>query len=162
MDNHYHLFHAGGTDWLILSLEYNPDDTILDWAAGVIEANPDRRVIILTHAYLGPDSSRTSIGDDVWSRLARKYEGVEFVFNGHYTDGEAGRLTSTGDNGNSVYQMFANYQTLAFGGLGLLRIVACDPGNNRVTVRTYSPWMQTYESDDGNEFTYENVAFGTP
>ena len=158
--NSYFLFSAGGTDWLVINIEYNPDDDILEWAGQVAAAYPDRRAILLTHAYLWHTNERTSIGNNIWNKLVKKYANFIFVFNGHYTTGEGGRLVSEGDNGNKVYQMFANYQDLAFGGLGLLRIVTLDPDAKTVDVKTYSPWMKTYRDDDANQFTFEDVDFG--
>jgi len=42
IDNAYYSFRAGGTDWLIIALEYNPRDSALEWANTIAEANPVR------------------------------------------------------------------------------------------------------------------------
>ncbi|MFH1540103.1 MAG: metallophosphoesterase [bacterium] len=160
LDNSFHLFSAGGTDWMAVSLEYDPPDEVLDWASQVAEAHPDRRVIVVTHAYLNHTNERTSIGENIWNKFVKKHANMLFVFNGHYTTGEAGRLVSDGDNGNKVYQMFANYQTRRAGGLGYLRIVKLNPSTGGVSVKTYSPYAQDYETDPDNEFEFEDVDFG--
>ena len=51
-DNNYHTFHAGGTDWLVLSLEFGPRDHVLDWANEVVASHPNHRVIVVTHDYM--------------------------------------------------------------------------------------------------------------
>ena len=34
-----------------------------------------------------------------------------------------------------------------------------DPSNKKVTIKTYSPYLDSYLSDDSNEFTLENCNF---
>lgn len=162
MDNSYHYFSAGGTDWLVVSLEYNPRDEALAWACGVVEDNPGRRVMFVTHAYLAPDGERSGIGEDIWNKFVKLYGNMLFVFNGHYTDDTSARLTSVGDNGNTVYQMFADYQDEMLGGLGKVRIVTLDPAGMDVSVRTFATAYPEYDTDDADQFEYENVAFGPP
>ena len=65
-------------------------------------------------------------------------------------------------NGNKVYQMFANYQTRAFGGEGYLRIIDLDPATYKVSVKTFSPWRNSYFTDSNNQFEFENVVFSAP
>jgi len=77
-----------------------------------------------------------------------------------YTGGLGARLVSTGDNGNKVYQMFANYQTEWFGGKGQIRLVTMDPDARTVSVKTWSTMGKFYVTDDRNEFTFEDVDFG--
>ena len=57
LDNSFHFFSAAGTDWLVVALEFGPRDPVLDWANQVVAANPDRRVIVVTHAYLYSDDT---------------------------------------------------------------------------------------------------------
>jgi hypothetical protein len=160
MDNHYLTFEAGGGRWLILSLIYDPPEPVLSWAAGVVTDHPDHRVIVLTHAYLGPSGERSSIGERIWDDFVRHHANITLVFNGHYTGGEASRLVSTGDQGNTVVQMFANYQTRPLGGAGLLRIVEVDPTAGRLSVTTESPVFDGTLDDDANQFVLEDVPLG--
>jgi hypothetical protein len=39
----------GGVDYLILALEYIPRQSALDWADGILKANADKPVILVTH-----------------------------------------------------------------------------------------------------------------
>ena len=157
MDSAWYTFHAGGNDWLVISLPYDPGDNELAWAGAVAEAPPNHRAILVTHAYLTNTNARTSIGNNIWNKLVRKYPNFLLVFNGHYTDGTYGRLASSGDAGNTVYQMFADYQTEWFGGRGLIRLVTLDPNNSSISVKTWSPPLRFYRDGDGDQFTYENV-----
>ncbi len=167
MDNVYFLFRAGGIKWLVLSLEFGPRNQVLDWAAKVIREHPDHRVIINTHAYLYSDDTRMSEarghkwlpqyygvgkdtgqnavnnGEQIWKKLAGKYENVLLVFSGHVLNDGTGRLVSTGEQGNEVYQMLANYQrgveSSVNGGNGYLRIIGINTRDSLISVRTYSP-----------------------
>jgi calcineurin-like phosphoesterase family protein len=57
-ENNFHLFTAGGRNWLVLALEFGPRDDVLRWAGDVADRYPDRSAILITHAYLRPDGTR--------------------------------------------------------------------------------------------------------
>ena len=162
MDNSYHLFSAGGTDWLVLSIIYLPTQDDLDWAAGVVEAHPDRRVIVVTHAFVQPDNTIGPDAQNLWNNFLSQHANITLVFNGHYTDGQYGQLQAAGDNGNTVYGMFANYQKSQYGGAGYMRLVTLDPAAQTVSVKTYSPWEDAYKTDGGNEFVLTGVDLSPP
>ncbi len=173
MDNCYHLFNAGGVDWLVLSMEFGPRDPVLDWANQVVAAHPNRRVILLTHTHIYSDDTlhgsspshfwtptsygRTNNGTEVWDKFLKLHANISFVFNGHILNDGTGRLVGIGDHGNKVYQMLANYQSLPNGGNGLLRVVHFIPEQDKFTVRTYSPPLRRYFGGDEQEFEYSNL-----
>ncbi len=162
MDNAWFEFSAGGADWLVISLTYNATEDQIAWADGVAADHPGHRGIVLTHAYLGPSGERTFLGERIWEGLVRRHRGMTFVFNGHYIDGEAAYLASEGDHGNTVHQLFANFQDRPFGGAGLVRILQADPTAREVAVSTYSPWLDFHESDEAHEFVLGGVDLGPP
>ncbi|HSV84197.1 MAG TPA: metallophosphoesterase [Ramlibacter sp.] len=181
-DNNYHLFSAGGTDWLVLSLEFGPRGPVIDWAKQVIAAHPNHRVIIATHAYMYYDETRlgtgdswnphgygianevggTNDGEELWTKLAKLYPNVTMVVNGHVLNDGQGRLVSTGDNGNKVYQMLSNYQMQTNGGNGYLRLLKIDPVLGKISATSYSPYLNQYKTDAENQFEFTNVALGPP
>lgn len=184
MDNTYHLFRAGGTYWMILCLEFGPRDNVLAWADRMVKKYPERRVIVLTHAYLnydnslhGSDPSHATIpenmgiatqpggannGVKMWGKFISQNKNIAFVFCGHIGGDGAARRISNGIYGNLVFQALANYQYMDNGGDGYLRILRFEPSHARVSVRTYSPWLKKDLEDEQNKFTFENVEFGTP
>ncbi len=157
LDNAYYYFSAGGADWLALSLEFDPRDAALAWARGVVEAHPNRRVILVTHSLVSPSSELSSIGLNIWNNLLRLYPNISLAFNGHYTAGESGLVSMSGDHGNIVHMMFANYQDLLLGGLGYMRLVKLDPAAGTAEVKTYSNLLGEFKTDPGNQFTLSNL-----
>lgn len=164
MENSYHLFSAGGRDWLILALEFGPRDDVLRWANAVVAGHADRAVILITHAYLRPDNQRFNRwlkvgpakksagldsyklsqqpggfndGEDVWKKLVARHANFLFVFSGHvcYTS----LLSTPGEHGNTVHQILVDYQKDPNGGNGYLRLLQFHPDGVTVTVDDYSP-----------------------
>lgn len=182
IDNHYIQINSGGVKWLILSLEFGPSDETLNWANNIIANNPDKAVIINTHAYLysdstlhddndwwlpqaygiGKDSTRSvNNGGQIWDKLVSKHSNIITVFCGHVLNSGVGTLVGIGDNGNNIYQMLANYQRGVHnserGGNGYLRIVTFDGANNRIDVKTYSTWEDKSHPSNEHNFTFKNV-----
>ncbi len=185
VDNTWHLFKAGGLDWLILSLEFGPRNRVIEWAAKVIEDHPNHKVIINTHAYMYSDETRidendkwspqtyglgkatgdeeVNDGEEIWEKLASRFPNVFLVVSGHVLNDGAGKLVSTGKAGNKVYQMLANFQSgvkgSENGGNGFLRIVHIDPAAKKMSVKTWSPYLNEYKTDADQEFVFEDVTF---
>ena len=177
MDNCYHLSSAGGVDWLVLVLEFGPRNEVLAWANQVVANYPDRRVILLTHTHIYADNTlhgsatnhlwtptsygRANNGTDVWNKLLRLHPNTAFAFNGHVLLSGTGRLVGTNDYGNRVFQMLANYQTRLDGGGGFLRVVQFFPEQDSLSVKTYSPYLNSWLQDSENQFTYTNLGVFT-
>ncbi len=169
-ENFYSVLQLGGRQYLVLVLEVFPRDEALNWAAGVLAANTDKRVIVVTHAYTYYDNMRMSKcdsnssysfgvgqdndGEDVWNKLVSKYANVELVLSGHVVQGDGtGRRTDIGANGNLVNEILSDYQSWANGGNGYLRLITVDPVAGQISVKTYSPYLNQYLTDSHNQFT---------
>ena len=156
-DNHYQLFTASGIDFLVISFEYDQTGGFsaaggpLDWAEGLVQTYSNRKVIVMTHWGINEDQSFSTQGTAIYNRL-RAYPNFMFFTCGHVhsTDGEARRSDTY--NGNTVHTMLSDYQDRAGGGNGLLRILEFDPQLDRLSVKTYSPFLSTYETDADSEF----------
>ncbi|MFB9687334.1 metallophosphoesterase [Amycolatopsis plumensis] len=156
-DNSYHTFTAGGTSWLILALKYAPTDAEIAWGSTVIAAHPRHQVMVVTHAYQS-GTTKDSVGKKLWTQLVSKHANVSFVFSGHYT--AQGLITEKGMNGNTVYQVQADYQNiLQLAPNSYFRVMNFDPAARTVAVTTYSPYLNKYLTDAKNQFTLTNVAF---
>jgi len=148
-DNSYHFFSGGGMEFMVVSLECGPTDTMIEWANEVIAKNSDKRVIVITHSYmLGndtrdkttdylPPSPPSNSGEMLWQKLIRKHANIFLVVSGHHksSDGHKGLLTSKGIHGNTVYQLLNGDWWD-----GWLRVFKFKPNQNKIVVKSYSPW----------------------
>jgi hypothetical protein len=174
-ENFYGVLTINGKQYLILVLEFIPRSSSLDWAASIVKANPDKEVIVVTHSFLFVDGTTAdrcdtedkprsdNDGEQMWDSFVRQYPNIVMVVNGHLTAGLGARRSDLGINGNLINSMFSNYQTLANGGDGWLRIVTIHPDTNTIDVQTYSPFLNSFMTDSDNQFTvnYHNPGFHT-
>ncbi|MCP4710268.1 MAG: metallophosphatase [Planctomycetes bacterium] len=174
MDNTYHLFSAGGHDWIALALEWAPRDSTIAWAETIMKKHPNRLGIMFTHAYLNNNNLRYDHTDEInpqrynphlystpgakndgrqlWEKLIKKHNFV-FVFNGHVLGDGTGYLASTNDAGHTVHQILANYQIRELGGEGYLRLLEFLPDGKTLLVKTYSPIFDKYLLVPDQQFT---------
>jgi hypothetical protein len=173
--NSYHLFSAGGTDWIVIVLEWAPSDAAVKWANEVLAKYPKRKAILVTHAYLFDDNTRYDFakkgkkqkwnphsytrkscndGEELWQKLVRK-NNFALVICGHVSIHGYGFLVSKNDRGHRVYQMLVDYQSRQRGGEAYLRLLEFLPDGRTVHVISYSPLRDKYLSDAGNQFSFE-------
>jgi len=166
-ENAFYLFDASGLKLLVVCLEFGPRDEVLEWANDVVARHKERRVIVVTHNYMYSDDTRSGPGDkwnphdygcggndgeEMWTKLVSRHRNIFLVLSGHILNDGLGRQTSTGARGNAVHEILANYQMHANGGNGWLRILEFYPRENRIRIRTYSPWLKQYADDGQNAF----------
>jgi hypothetical protein len=169
-ENFYGVISIGGKNFLLMVLEYYPRAEAMAWASSILQANPDKETIIVTHNYEFVDGTRESrcdtqdmptgnaTGDDMWATL-RQLPNVIMVLNGHLTNAQSAHRTDIADTGTLVNEMFVNYQTFPNGGDGWLRILTFHPSTNTVTAQTYSPFLNQFNTDAADQFTvpYHNA-----
>ncbi|MGB8298867.1 MAG: metallophosphoesterase [Polyangia bacterium] len=174
LDNTYHLFSVGKRDFILLALEWGPRDEVIAWANQIMDANPDRYGIMITHAYLNNDNLRYDItdtthpqdfdphyyatpgvndGEELWQKLVRKHTFI-MVLNGHVLGDGTGYLESQTDTGITCHQMLSNYQFRNLGGEAYMRLVEVQPDGNTVHVSTYSPLYDSYLTDADQDYTF--------
>ena len=156
-DNHYELFTASGIDFLVISMEYdtNPSTAVLDWAAALVQTYNNRKVIVMTHFGINetgsPQPSFGTQGAAIYNKLRTFPNFMLFVCGHiHQSDGEARRTDVF--NGNTVHTVLSDYQGRVNGGNGLLRIMEFDPATNNISVKTYSPVTNAFETDGDSQF----------
>ncbi len=170
MENSYHLFRMAGRDWIIVALEFGPRDEVVTWANKVLDDHADRLGIVVTHAYLFRNGVRYdhtagvnqraspegwgNDGEQLWQKLVRRHANLRLVFSGHVASGGPSYLASTGDHGNIVHQLMADFESLRGGGSGYLRLVEFLPDGKSVQVRAYSPALDRYLPDPANQFRF--------
>jgi Calcineurin-like phosphoesterase len=131
------------------------------------------------HDYVMMGQAGTTIndGEEIWRKVVQSNSNVKLVFSGHDVNGAnlppgtSALLTSTRTDGSRVHQILANYQTCTNapcetygagtaaqtvrGGNGYLRILRFSNGGSRVAITTYSPYLDSFLSDPGNQFVVE-------
>lgn len=157
-DDHAHIFSAGGVDWMLISLAYDPTNKALNWAKGLLEDNPNRVAIILTHAYLLPSGTTGPQGENIQRKLVDKFSNVRFVINGHYTDGTNANRRRERNDGSEVLEIFANYQTMTVSAGGRMRQMWMDPVAGVVDVTSCNAWDVCSE-EEGDTLLFEDLVF---
>lgn len=155
---HYDLVSAGGVDFLMLYMgwpttnddELNSED--IAWMNEVIAQYPERKVWINLHEYMLTTGGLGPFPQRVFDEVVTPNENVFAVSSGHYHDAYT-RTDDFDDDGDgaadrTVYSMLFDYQGLPEGGLGYLRLAHFDNAAEQFTVRTYSPSLEVFNSDD--------------
>jgi hypothetical protein len=151
--NNFELFHGGQDDYLIFHFQYDPSDQVLTWANSTLQNYPNRQVIVTTHSYLNLNGSRTDIGNRIWQNFVAPHADQIFLVLCGHNHGETQRTDII--NGHTVYQIMADYQDRTNGGNGWLRILEFHPVEDKIYVRTYSPYLNNYETDTDSQFTLD-------
>jgi hypothetical protein len=164
--NYYVRLRMDGWSFLIVALEFFPRQHAVEWASDIIDAHPDAQSIILTHAYLNPDGTRTKrtdrwsitrygledsySGEELWEGLIKSKPNILAVICGHQPDGPyAAHRTDPGDAGNAVHQIFIDYQSSnrGDGWLGLLKFRPSLGNIEMSSYRTYAPSGLGFDPD---------------
>jgi 3',5'-cyclic AMP phosphodiesterase CpdA len=148
--NSFTLFSGGKDDYIIFNFQYHPSDAVLAWANTTIALYPNRRAIVVTHDYLDTDGTRTTEGNHIWNNFVFHHADQIFLVLCGHMHGEA-RKQDTVD-GHVVYQILADYQTRPNGGDGWLRILEFHPAEDKIYVKTFSPYLNSYETDADSQF----------
>ncbi|MFV0483571.1 MAG: metallophosphoesterase [Bacteroidales bacterium] len=167
LENAYYEFTSPhGVKYLILSLEFNPRDTIVQQAKKIVsqEKYKDYRAIVLTHSYMESMSLDNELiekeaykvkdvthGKELWRRLIAPSSNIEMVLCGHIggtkdVTQNVGYRKDINAGGKEVDQIVFNAQTdgggwAGNGGDGWLRIMEFLPDKKTVVVRTFSPFF---------------------
>jgi hypothetical protein len=177
MDNSFHLFSAGGRNFLVLCLEFGPRRDVLRWANEVASKYPDREAILVTHAFTFSDNRRydrtkpwnqpwnphaygiarnsgddVADGEEIWQELICRHKSFIFTINGHVLNDGLGRLSSATPDGRQVHQMLFNCQMRPKGGDGWLRLLEMCP-DRTMNVVDFSPTRNQCNISPKNKFS---------
>ncbi|MEE9964291.1 MAG: lamin tail domain-containing protein [Propionicimonas sp.] len=171
----YDLISAHGVDLLVLAMGWGAQQPEYDWMNSVIAKYPERKVIIDLHENLQTTGGRGPIPTAIFDQVVKPNPNVIMVLSGHYHDAYT-RTDAIDDNGDgvsdrTVYSMLFDYQGLAEGGQGYLRLLHFDntggaDNKGQIIVRTYSPSLNDFDSDASSlagrtqEFAIPYSAFG--
>lgn len=136
--NSYYLFTESGVDYLIMCLEFGPDDSVIEWANEIVSLYPNRRVIVTTHGYIDADGEflsskklhcpsaypwndvvETNNGDEMYDKFVKKHENIFMVLCGHIPTDDIILREDVGEKGNVI-------PTFLIDGQGLLQNWGCE------------------------------------
>lgn len=181
MENSFHLFSAGGREFLVLALEFGPRGDVVRWANDVLSRHPRREAILITHALIYYDDTRydwkkygikqkwnphtypvakttnddVADGEELWNNLIAKHENVILTLNGHVLGDGLGRVTTKTPGGRDVPQMLVNYQFRPHGGDGWLRLLEFYADGHTVDVGDYSPTRHQRNDSPQSRFSIQ-------
>jgi hypothetical protein len=173
LENSYHLFSAGGRDWIILALEWAPRDETIAWANEVLDKYPQRKAILITHAYLWQDGTRLdwaakgkkqgasphsygtpgtmNDGEELWNKLVKKHD-FAFVFCGHIGTDDSPLLSNKNEKGTTTHQILSDFQDRQLGGEAYMTLVEFLPDGKTVQVKNFSPLYGTYLTEPAQQY----------
>jgi len=177
MENSFHLFSAGGRNFLVLCLEFGPRRDVIRWANEVVSQHPDREAILVTHAFTYTDNRRydrtkpwpqawsphaygiaqhsgddVADGEELWQELICRHKSFIFTINGHVLNNGLGRLASATPDGRQIQQMLVNFQMRPQGGDGWLRLLEMCP-DGAMNVVDFSPTRNQCNESPENKFS---------
>ncbi len=145
---HYDLISSNGNDFIMMYMGWGIGQEEMDWMNKVLQEHPDRMAILNFHEYLLVSGNRSPLGDDIFEKVIKPNKNVIASFSGHYHDSET-LVDEIDDNGDGktdrkVYQLLADYQGGPEGGQGYLRLLHVNQADNKIYVKTYSPYLDDY------------------
>jgi hypothetical protein len=176
-ENFYQFFEIGGQRLMHVAIKFQPDQQTLDWV-GELVRETNLPTIISTHAYLvdagtarggGTDeveAGHDPIGETIWNGLVRStdqifmvicghnHSGVNITVSGEYSEDGEHHQISFNDAGREVYEILADYQDYPNGGDGWFQLVDLDPDAARISVRTWSPFLNKYQEDPMSQYEW--------
>ncbi|NIK77137.1 hypothetical protein FHS15_002262 [Paenibacillus castaneae] len=149
---HYDLVSAGGNDFIIVYMGWGLADAEIDWMNEIVSQYPERKAILALHEYMLVSNNRAPIADKIYEKVVVPNKNVFATLSGHYHDAQLkiDELDDDGDgkNDRKVYQILADYQGAPEGGLGYIRLMQFDIQNNKLHMKTYSPYLDQYNYYD--------------
>ena len=116
-------FSVAGVDYLSLLIDYESSDSVLEWAADVIKAHPNHRVIVGTHVYLqldgsydnemnpsGSEPGSVNNAQQVWDKLISQHENIFMVMSGHESSDNVAIQHKYGVHGNQITEIRVDSQ----------------------------------------------------
>lgn len=119
------------------------------------EAGDEESSLFNAKAYNGQDA------EELWSAFVSQHENICLVIAGHqFEDFDRFKYRlSEGIKGNKVFQMLVNQQHFPNGGNGWIRLLEFDPDRETVRVKTYSPFLDQWDTSSD---VYYNIELKLP
>lgn len=164
--NNYIFIDTDDVDFILVSLEYCPPDNAVKWATEIFDQFSHKVGILATHAFLNEkglhstgcmetQKGEKNTGENLWEKIVVPSENIQMVMNGHFHHKQGGVYKTQKVGDRTVHQLMSNYQDFPNGGNGYLRIMEFFVEDNKVDVKTYSPYIDEYLDNEASEFSFE-------
>jgi cell division protein FtsB len=137
--------------FMVINIEYDADQTVLDWMQTLLKCNPNVNVIVAAHNFLNGDGGygyTLNPADVTWAtnfeKLLNKYPNVFMTLNGH----------NVGDGGSAYNKKVGHREEIYF------NMQENDSKTGAATARIYTFNMSNPANPVVNAYTYQT--FGTP
>ncbi|MCQ1059822.1 LamG-like jellyroll fold domain-containing protein [Photobacterium sp. DNB23_23_1] len=143
--NSYHIFQApNGQEFLSLAMDWRPSEQSIAWAQEVLDRHATIPTILSTHQLIniagdGESPLVTNQGVEFFTDLIYNNDQIFLTLNGHHHG--ASSLVAYNKFGREVLMAVVDYQAMFWGGNGLLRTVGFDYKNNKMVMRSFSPYV---------------------
>lgn len=169
LNSSYRTLTIGKENFLLVTLNYGPDDEELKWAGNVIERFPNHKVIITTHCYLDENANhidnnhgvapsihndddkspkKYNNGVEMWDKLISQYGNIVLVMSGHINSPTIPVSQSVGIHGNTVTELLINPQTefdvYIEGGCAMVCMLYFNKDFSKIQVEYYSTIRDQY------------------
>jgi hypothetical protein len=142
--NYYVELEVEGEPYLIFSVDFGPNDDVMEWVSSEIHDHPAHHVMLVTHSYMYPDGTHTSpddpgnpklyygssanTGEEMWTEYLQQHPNVEGVFSGHhFQDGHYAHRLDFNARNRAVFQAFQNWQNVVYSGNGRVCVYQITP-----------------------------------
>ncbi len=157
----YSIFDAGSYTYMILALDWFPDNYEEDmaWAQEVLDAHKEIPTIIQRHEILefntDNTTQRSARGRNLWADFVYNNDQVFMTICGHHHG--AGHQVSKNAYGHDVIEMVVDYQCAYQGGNGWTRFAEFDEANNKIHFHTFSPWVESLSEEERTYIDVKNL-----
>ncbi len=173
--NTVHFFSSEKRDYMVVALDYGPNDDILNWAGEIIANHPYHNVIITTHNYLNTDGTTADKGEgtvpsrdyknegvndgnEMWEKLISKHSNIVLVLSGHKPCDQLVMNQREGVNGNTVTEFLIDPQGMDVDdSKGMVATFYVDENGEDITVEWYSTIKNAYYKKSNNYSFKVNV-----
>ena len=151
---HYDLITVDGIDFIMMYMGWGIGDEEIKWMNDVLAQYPERKAILNFHEYLLASGGLGEEPQRIHDEVIAKNENVCMVLSGHYHNAKTRVDTFTNADGTErkVYEMLFDYQGLAEGGAGYMRLLHFDTDGQKIIVRTFTPSYGGTELDNYGDY----------
>jgi len=151
----YMKVRAGSYEYLMIGLSWYDLGRDMEWFENILKENPENPTIVVSHNIVDcsetePSSVKLSdVGDHIWD-VIKNYDQVFMTVSGHYHG--AGYEVYNNENEKPVITILADYQFSYNGGNGFFKYAEFDEDQNKIFLKTYSPYAASLPMDEKTFF----------